>query len=90
MFWVRNKQNEFLFMLSYLEVWMEISGSQNPHSGPHICVDPEGAGGADLPLENRKAIGFLSNTGPDPLENHTATKPAFNVGPLSARQQNVI
>ena len=34
-------------------------------------------------LENRKAIGFLSNTGPDPLENHKATKPAFNVGPSS-------
>ena len=29
-------------------------------------------------------IGFLSNTGPDPLNNHKATKPAFNVGPLSA------
>ena len=38
------------------------------------------------PLENHKAIGFLSNTGPDPLENRKATKPAFNVGPKSARQ----
>ena len=35
-----------------------------------------------------KAIGFLSNTGPDLLENHKATKPAFNVGPSSARQRN--
>ena len=33
------------------------------------CADPEG---------------FLSNTGPDPLKNHKATKPAFNVGPSSA------
>ena len=24
-------------------------------------------------------VGVLSNTGPDPLENHKATKPAFNV-----------
>ena len=30
-------------------------------------------------LENHKAIGFLINTGPDPMENHKATKPAFNV-----------
>ena len=36
-------------------------------------------------LENHKAIGFLSNTGSDPLEYHkaTCTKPAFNVGTLS-------
>ena len=31
-------------------------------------------------LKNHKNIGFLSNTGPDPLKNHKATKPAFNVG----------
>ena len=31
--------------------------------------------------------GFLSNTGPDSLKNHKATKPAFNGGPSSARQQ---
>ena len=37
-----------------------------------------------------KAIGFLSNTGPDPLENHKATNPAINDGSLSARQRNAI
>ena len=37
-----------------------------------------------------RVIGFLSNTGPDPLVNHKATKPAFNAGPLSARQRNAI
>ena len=37
------------------------------------------------PLKNHKNIGFPSNT-----ENHEATKPAFNVGPSSARQQNAI
>ena len=31
------------------------------------------------PPENHKAIGFLSNTGPDPLENYKATKPAVNI-----------
>ena len=37
-----------------------------------------GAGGPDLPPENHKNIGFLSNTCPDTLTNHKATKPAFN------------
>ena len=46
--------------------------------------------GAGVPLENHKAIGFLSRTGPDPLDNRKATKPAFNVGPLSARKRNAI
>ena len=44
--------------------------------------------GTPLPLVNHKAIGFLSNTGPDPLENQKATKPAFNVGPSSLRRSD--
>ena len=32
-----------------------------------------GTGGPTSPLENHKNIGFLSNTGPDPLKNHKAT-----------------
>ena len=35
-------------------------------------------------------IGFLSNTGLDPLKNHNATKRAFNIGPSSARQRTFI
>ena len=31
--------------------------------------------------KNHKFIGFLSNTGPEPLKHHKATKPAFNVRP---------
>ena len=46
------------------------------------CADPDGGQGVRTPLENHKNIGFFSNTGPDPLKNHKATKPAFNVGPL--------
>ena len=45
-------------------------GGGDRGSGPH--------------LENHKNIGFLSNPGTDPLKNHKATKPAFNVGPSSA------
>ena len=54
-------------------------------------ADPEGvrAGSPDPPPpptpENHKAIGFLSNTGPEPLKIHKATKPAFNYGPSLAQ-----
>ena len=58
----------------------------------HACADPGGTGGPDPPppsgLKNHKVIGFLSNTGPDPLKYHKATNPAFNVGPSSACQRN--
>ena len=49
-----------------------------------------GGQGVWIPLKDHKNIGFLSNTGPDPLNNHNATKSAFNVGPLLACQQNAI
>ena len=32
-----------------------------------------GSGPPPPPLKNYKNIGFLSNTGPDPLKNHKAT-----------------
>ena len=38
--------------------------------------------GSAPPPENHKNIWFLSNTGLDPLKNHKATKPAYNVGPF--------
>ena len=38
-----------------------------------------GEGVRPPPHENHKAIGFLSNTDPDPLINHKVTKPAFNM-----------
>ena len=48
-------------------------------------------------LESSKAIGLcpmgigvLSNSGSDPLKNHEATEPLFNVGLSSARQGNAI
>ena len=36
-------------------------------------TDPEGGQGVWTPLENHKNIGFLGNTGPDPLKNHKAS-----------------
>ena len=50
----------------------------------------EQIGGPEPPLKNEKNIGFLSNAGPDPLKNHKATKPAFNVEPSWACQRNAI
>ena len=40
-------------------------------------IQPEGL---DPLMENHKAVGFLKKTGPDPIENHKTTHPAFNVG----------
>ena len=48
-----------------------------------------GTGGPDPPEKSQKyRVSF--NTGPDFLKNYKATKPAFNVGPSSARQGNAI
>ena len=49
-----------------------------------------GGQGVQTPLDNYKNIGFLSNTGPDPLKITKATKREFIVGPSSARQRNAI
>ena len=46
--------------------------------------------GSEPPLKNLKNLGFLSNTGPDPLINHKATKQTFNIGPSLARQRNAV
>ena len=55
------------------------------HVAPAVkgaCTDPkEGDRGSGRLLENHIAIGYLSNTGPDPLKYLKATKPALNVGP---------
>ena len=59
----------------------------------HLCADPEGGGGMGfvLPMKITK-IGFLSNTGPDPLKitKLPSQQPAFKVGPSLVRQPNAI
>ena len=40
------------------------------------------------PLKNHINIEVLSNTDPDPMNNHNATKPEFKVGPPAARHRN--
>ena len=54
-----------------------------------IWADPEGTGDSDLPEKSQKYRVSLQYWSGSP-ENHKATKPAFNVGPSSARQQNAI
>ena len=49
----------------------------------NACADPKrwgGDRGSGPPSENHKNIGFLSNTGPDPLKNHKAPKPLPMLG----------
>ena len=49
-----------------------------------------GGQGTRPPPENSQKLGFFSNTGPNLLKNHKATKPAFNDGPLLARQRQAV
>ena len=65
------------------------------HDDPRFwipCADPEGGPGfrTPPPLKNHNNIGFLSNSGPDPLKHYEATEPAFKVGPSSACKRNAI
>ena len=57
-----------------------------------MCGSRGGGGGrwTGPPMKNHRNIGFHSNSGPDPLKKHKATKPALNVGPLAARTRNAI
>ena len=70
---------------------MSLVYSSTPCIRTVTCADSEGGQGVRTPSpEKLKNRGFLINAGPDPLKNHKATKPAFNVGPPSARQRNAI
>ena len=40
----------------------------------------EGGRRFEHPLKNHKNIGFLGDTRQNPLKNHKAAKPVFNVG----------
>ena len=53
---------------------------REPHLSNHMRGSRGGRGSGPT-VKNHKTIGFLSNTGADPVKNHKATKPAFNVEP---------
>ena len=44
-------------------------------------ISMHGSRGWGVWKKNHKNIGFHTNTSPDPLKNHKATKLTFNVGP---------
>ena len=44
---------------------------QKPSAASSSFADQEGGQGVRTSLENYKNIGFLSNTSPDPLKNHS-------------------
>ena len=75
-------------MCSNVVSWVD--GYENSRLRVAMFLQPVQGGGIRTALKNHKNLGFLSNTGPDPLKNYKATKPAFNVGPPSARQRNAI
>ena len=56
----------------------------------HALIQRRGGGRARIPSINHKAIGSLSNTGPNPLKNDRCTKPVLNFGPSSAHQRNTV
>ena len=47
----------------------------------HVRIQRGATGG-------HQKLGCVSNSGQDPLKNHEATEPAFNVGPSLARHLN--
>ena len=60
-------------------------------SHPKICADPEGGQGVRTkPPAKLQKYRVFSNARPDPLKNHKATKPGFNVGPPLACQRNAM
>ena len=60
-------------LLTHARIQREVQGDRTPPP-PHTHT------------HKKKKIGFLSNTGPDPLYSHKATNPEFNVGPSSTRK----
>ena len=54
-----------------------------------VCANPEGGQGVRTPPENNKNIGFLSNTGLDPLKNHKTSIQCWAIiGPSAKRHLN--
>ena len=68
---------------------MMLGNSHSVNSFPDACADPEGGGQGvrtpPPPLENYKNIGFLSNTGPDPLKMKKVNKQCLLDTPRTVR-----
>ena len=81
-------------MLNFLTCISTTFSKQAVKALARLCVcawaDPEGAGGPDTHLKITNLWALPSDTGPDHLNNHKVTKPAFNVGPSLVQQRNAI
>ena len=71
-------RRKFVVPLSTMVLPKLYCNKENMHSHSRIQRG-RGQRGRDPPPEKSQNIGFFSNTGLDPLKNHKATKPAFNV-----------
>ena len=80
----------FIFNILSPDYWNFLQRVISYHNSVYMRGSRGRDRGSGTPLKDYKNIGFLSLAGPDPLKNHKAIKPAFNVGPSSACQQNVI
>ena len=86
--WKRDTQGPLVFGKNIFKVFILVDMAMAFRVLHGTWADPEGGKGSGPPppppkKKNHKNIGFLSNTAPDPLKNHRATKPAFNVGPYN-------
>ena len=83
-----NSCNNRFIMISKMAAVTAILKFSKRHFLPRARIKGVGVGCPDPPppLKSQENIGFRSNSGPDPLKNHKAVKPAFN-GPPPARQR---
>ena len=82
-----------LLVVTFVVCWWSIFANiLHPDQTHGLIQKWGGAGGRDPPplLKDHKKLGFLSNTGLDPLKKCKATRPEFNVRPSLGRQQNSI
>ena len=73
-------------LLLLASVVLNVSAQESMYS--HARIQREGGQGPRLPPLKITKYEFLSNSAPDPLKNHKATKPAFNVGQSSALKRS--
>ena len=78
--WINKNCTIFVVLRKHVGMTRQCHKHRPTHgtvSNSNTCAAPGGV--RTTLLENHKAKGFLSNTGPDPLKNHNANKPAFNM-----------
>ena len=70
--------------------WVQLLLERGSYGPLCSCADPEWGGGSPDPAEKSQKYSVSQQNWSGSHENHKTTKPAFNVGPSSARQRNAI